>query len=81
MNAWLSSQVFNLKEPSSVAAEQALEKARGFLREAAATQQPLTPTQKAALAQIDGELRASLSDVDSFWIRWSQFREQHMGEA
>ncbi|MNQ39958.1 hypothetical protein D3C85_535970 [compost metagenome] len=81
VNAWLSSQVFNLKEPSSVAAEHALEKARGFLREAAASQQPLTPTQKAALAQIDGELRASLSDVDSFWIRWSQFREQHMGEA
>lgn len=81
VNAWLSSQVFNLKEPSSVAAEHALEKARGFLREAAATQQPLTPAQKAALAQIDGELRASLSDVDSFWIRWSQFREQHMGEA
>ncbi|MNF35001.1 hypothetical protein D3C84_158560 [compost metagenome] len=81
VNAWLSSQVFNLKEPSSVAAEHALEKARGFLREAAATQQPLTPAQKAALTQIDGELRASLSDVDSFWIRWSQFREQHMGEA
>lgn len=81
VNAWLSSQVFNLKEPSSVPAEHALEKARGFLREAAATQQPLTTTQKAALTQIDGELRASLSDVDSFWIRWSQFREQHMGEA
>lgn len=81
VNAWLSSQVFNLKEPSSVAAEHALEKARGFLREAAATQQPLTPAQKQALTQIDAELRASLSDVDSFWIRWSQFREQHMGEA
>ncbi|EMF0961856.1 TPA: AAA family ATPase [Pseudomonas aeruginosa] len=81
VNAWLTSSVFDLKEPASVDAEQALEKARAFLREAAGTQQPLTAPQRQALEQIDAELRASLSDVDSFWIRWSQFREQRMSEA
>lgn len=81
VNAWLSSEVFNLKEPSSVPAEEALEQARAFLREVVATQQPLTTEQKQKLQDIDEKLRASLSDVDAFWIRWSQFREQQVGQA
>lgn len=81
VNAWLSSEVFNLKEPSSVAAEEALERARAFLREVASQQGPLTVEQQATLQRIDLELRGSLSDVDSFWIRWSHFREQRVGGA
>ncbi|QXI26358.1 AAA family ATPase [Pseudomonas vanderleydeniana] len=81
VNAWLSSEVFNLKEPSSVAAEEALLRAREFLREVSLQKQPLTAEQKRTLSDIDSALRSSLSDVDSFWIRWSHFREQKVGGA
>tara|TARA_Y100000780_G_scaffold220336_1_gene227606 strand:- start:469 stop:1071 length:603 start_codon:yes stop_codon:yes gene_type:complete len=81
VNAWLTSSVFDLKEPVSVDAEHALENARTFLREVAGVQQPLLTAQKEILAKIDAELRASLSDVDPFWIRWSQFREQQGSKA
>jgi hypothetical protein len=79
VNAWLSSAVFNLKEPSSVAAEEALGRARTFLREVSLQKAPLTAEQKHTLCDIDSALRGSLSDVDSFWIRWSHFREQRLG--
>ena len=81
VNAWLTSPVFDLKDPSSVDAEQALEKARAFLRDAAGNEQPLTVAQMQVLQEIDTELRASLSDVDGFWIRWSQFREEQVRGA
>ena len=64
-----------------VDAEHALENARTFLREVAGVQQPLLTAQKEILAKIDAELRASLSDVDPFWIRWSQFREHQGSKA
>lgn len=81
VNAWLTSSVFDLKEAASVDAEQALVKARAFLKEAKRTQQALSDSQKRTMAEVDAELRSSLSDVDPFWIRWSQFREQQVGEA
>ncbi|KIY42672.1 ATP-binding protein [Pseudomonas asiatica] len=81
VNAWLSSEVFNLKEPSSVAAEEALGRARTFLREVSLQKEPLTAEQKSTLCDIDSALRGSLSDVDSFWIRWSHFREQRVGHG
>lgn len=81
VNAWLASDVFNLKEPGSVQAEEAREEARAFLRETAAVSTPLMPEQKQKLQEIDGKLRASLSDVDAFWMRWSQFREQQARQA
>lgn len=81
VNSWLASDVFNLKEPASVQAEEALGLARGFLRATAMTLQPLTDEQKQQLHDIDAKLRASLSDVDPFWIRWSRFRDQLVGQA
>ncbi|MEX8499291.1 MAG: AAA family ATPase [Leptothrix ochracea] len=81
VNAWLASEVFNLKEPVSVQAEEALGLARGFLRTVALTQHALTDPQRQQLQDIDNKLRASLSDVDAFWIRWSQFRDQLAGRA
>ena len=81
MNSWLASEVFNLKEPVSVQAEEALGLARSFLRTTAMAQQPLTQTQRQQLEDIDGKLRASLSDVDTFWIRWSRFRDEQVGQA
>ena len=81
VNSWLASEVFNLKEPASVQAEEALALARGFLRTTATTQQALTDEQRQHLQDIDDKLRASLSDVDAFWIRWSRFRDQLAGRA
>jgi len=81
VNSWLASEVFNLKEPASVQAEEALALARGFLRMTATTQQALTEEQRQHLQDIDDKLRASLSDVDAFWIRWSRFRDQLAGRA
>lgn len=81
VNAWLASEVFNLKEPGSVEAEEARALARDFLREVAAAPQPLTADQQQQLQHIDEQLRACLSDVDPFWIRWSQLREQQVGQA
>lgn len=81
VNSWLASEVFNLKEPVSVQAEEALVLARSFLRTTAMAQQPLTQTQRQQLEDIDGKLRASLSDVDTFWIRWSRFRDEQVGQA
>ncbi|WP_255916947.1 MULTISPECIES: AAA family ATPase [unclassified Pseudomonas] len=81
VNAWLSSEVFNLKAPSSVPAEEVLERARAFLREVASQPTPLTAEQQSTLAEIDSALRGSLNDVDFFWIRWSHFREQKVGGA
>lgn len=81
VNAWLASEVFNLKEPVSVEAEEALGYARAFLQTAARANNPLTPEQKAQLQSIDDQLRASLGELDPFWIRWSRFREQVRGRA
>lgn len=81
VNAWLASEVFNLKEPVSVQAEEALGLARDFLRTAAMTENVLTDEQRQQLQNIDYQLRASLSDMDAFWIRWSQFRDQLVGRA
>lgn len=81
VNAWLASEVFNLQDPGSVQAEEARALARDFLRQVAAAQQPLTGDQQQQLQRIDEQLRACLSDVDPFWIRWSQFREQQVGRA
>lgn len=76
VNAWLTSQVFKLKEPGSAPAEEARGLARAFLRDMATTSAPLTKAQRQQLQAIDDKLRASLSDVDAFWLRWSQFRAQ-----
>jgi hypothetical protein len=64
-----------------VQAEEARALARNFLRDVAAASRPLTVEQQQQLQRIDDQLRACLSDVDPFWIRWSQFREQQAGQA
>lgn len=81
VNAWLASGVFNLKAPVSVQAEEALEQARSFLRTTAKTSNVLTDVQRMQLQEIDALLRASLSEVDTFWVRWSQFRDRLEGQG
>lgn len=75
VNAWLASGVFNLNDPTSLPAEEALEDARKFLRTVAEQVMPLNEEQRKQMLAIDEKLRNTLSDVDKFWIRWSQFRE------
>ncbi len=72
-NSWLTSSVFDLKEPCSIEAEEAISEALALLR---ADSPP-----KADLERVDGLLRAALSDVDRFWVRWSAFRRSFEGEG
>ncbi len=64
-NAWLTSSVFDLAEPRSLEAEDALRDALQLLRNPPATRE--------AIAAVDRKLRDALSDTDRFWLRWSQF--------
>ena len=64
---WLTSEAFDLKEPRSVEAEEAIMKALALLRNSA-------PPKK-EIEEADRLLKASLSDVDRFWVRWSEFRK------
>lgn len=72
-NAWLTSSIFELKEPRSLESEEAITDALALLKQN-------EPTLEEAEA-VDAALRCSLSDVDRFWIRWSSFMESLRGQA
>lgn len=72
-SAWLTSSIFDLREPGSVEAEEAITSALELLR------RKKKPSKKEVLL-LDGKLRQALGDVDPFWIRWSAFAEQYRGE-
>lgn len=62
-NSWLISEIFDLKEPRSLEAEQAIKRAEGLMeRRQAVSSDEFTETRD--------ELRASLPEVDPFWVRW-----------
>lgn len=65
---WLTSEAFDLREPRSFEAEQAIAEALALLR----SPEPSWDD----LASVDNSLRTTLSDIDRFWVRWSAFREQ-----
>ncbi len=71
-NAWLTSSVFDLKEPRSIEAETAITQALELLKQDVPTADQIE--------NVDQALRASLSDVDRFWLRWSQYRRS-MGQS
>lgn len=73
VNKWLSSSIFDLGEPRSLAAEQAMDKARELLRG------PNPELQD--IEKVDEQLRAVLSEDDRFWIRWSSFVDGLRGAA
>jgi putative AbiEii toxin of type IV toxin-antitoxin system len=73
-SAWLTSSIFDLKQATSVQAEEALQKARSLLR--SSTKTPPTADE---VHQVDDLLRASLSDIDGFWLRWSAFKDEVLG--
>jgi hypothetical protein len=61
-NAWLTSEVFDLKEPRSLEAEQAITRAKAALKD------PNLPIEK--VREIHNELYRLLKDTDPFWARW-----------
>lgn len=67
-NAWLTSSVFDLAEPRSLQAEEAIERALVLLK------QPRPDVEE--VSEVDAQLRDALSDVDPFWVRWSAFADK-----
>ena len=65
---WLVSDVFNLAEPRSQEAEQAVVKALELLR-----RQPQPPMTE--VESVDREVREVLGEIDSFLPRWSAYVE------
>lgn len=61
-NAWLTSEVFDLKELRSVEAEQAITRAKAALKD------PNLPIEE--VKRIHNELYQVLKDTDPFWARW-----------
>ncbi|PTL84737.1 AAA family ATPase [Vitiosangium sp. GDMCC 1.1324] len=61
-NAWLTSEVFDLKEPRSVEAEEAITRARAALKD------PHLPIEE--VKRIHNDLYRLLRDTDPFWPRW-----------
>lgn len=68
---WLTSEAFDLATDRSLEAEQAILHARAILRQAA------PPLQE--VMTVHDELRATLPDVDRFWVRWNAFVESRGG--
>ncbi len=68
VSKWLTSEAFDLKEPTSIEAEEAITKALALLKEPHSTQK--------AIDEVDLLLKESLSEVDRFWVRWSVFRKK-----
>ena len=69
--SWLTSEAFDLATDRSLEAEQAILRARGILRQ---TEPPLQE-----VMTVHDELRATLPDVDRFWVRWNAFVEDRGG--
>ena len=69
--SWLTSEAFDLPTARSLEAEQAILHARKLLRQ---TEPPLPE-----VMAVHDELRAALSDVDRFWVRWNAFVEDRGG--
>lgn len=63
---WLTSEAFDLREPRSLEAEEAILKAIEIVQA-----QSATPSE---IRAVDRALKRSLSDVDRFWLRWTEFR-------
>jgi predicted ATPase len=69
---WLTSKAFDLKEPRSLEAEEAIGEALELLRR---SPQPTL----AEFETVDQKLRSVLGDIDPFWIRWSYHLDQLRG--
>jgi hypothetical protein len=71
---WLTSEAFDLRMARSAEAEEAIGRALDLFA------QPERPS-VAQVREVDEALRAVLSDIDRFWVRWSAFAEEYLGAA
>ena len=69
---WLTSEAFDLKEPMSIEAEEAITKALSLFK--------IPAPSKKQIDEVDALLRSSLGDIDRFWVRWSEFRKRREGQ-
>lgn len=69
--SWLTSEAFDLATDRSLEAEQAILRARAILQR---TEPPLPE-----VMAVHDELRATLPDIDRFWVRWNAFVESRGG--
>lgn len=67
VSSWLTSEAFDLKEPRSLEAEHAILEALAFARD--------PNPKKSDLQRIDNLLSGSLSEIDRFWVRWTQLKD------
>ncbi|MBZ4375044.1 AAA family ATPase [Corallococcus sp. AS-1-6] len=67
-NSWLTSDVFDLTEPRSLEAEEALQQARALMSRKGVTHEEFN--------EVRQKLRASLSDVDPFWLHWGFWAQE-----
>lgn len=65
---WLLSDAFHLTSTASMQAEAAMEEATALAKRSAVS--------RAEVAAVEKKLRAVLSDVDPFWIRWVHTAEK-----
>jgi predicted ATPase len=65
---WLTSEAFDLKEPMSIEAEEAITRVLSLFT--------IPAPSKKQIDEVDGLLRRSLGDIDRFWVRWSEFRKR-----
>ena len=69
--SWLTSEAFDLASDRSLEAERAILRAREICR---ANDPPLQD-----VMDVHAELRATLPDIDRFWVRWNAFVESRGG--
>lgn len=66
---WLKSDAFNLQEARSLEAERAIMEALQLGRKRV--------VEKSDIDHVDHLLRGALGDTDRFWMRWTEFKQQH----
>lgn len=69
VDAWLTSEVFDLRHARSIEAERAIERAKAL--------QKLKDPGRDDVAVVSQELLKTLAPEDEFWPRWLYFAEQH----
>ena len=68
-DSWLTSNVFDLGQPRSIEAEEAIEEAKNLQKQKAPSKDAIINTSK--------KLLDLLAPHDTFWIRWNYFAEKH----
>lgn len=72
VSSWLTSEAFSVKQASSLEAEEAMTQAVALIRADAPA--------KSEIERVDALLRATLGDIDCFWVRWRAFVDRRREE-